>query len=235
VLLVALGHAGVGFLKGGYVGVDVFFVLSGFLITSLLARELLSTGRLRFVAFYARRVRRLLPAALLVLPVTAIVYELVASPLAVSERPLKIGDDIVDPGGPGWLEEVGRGTDSFLTDLRPFVGEILVVQPLPETTELMVDCLSTGADPVSCSAPAIHLRGTIPLRSLWDSLSGVAAVSLDGLLCPNGTCPAMVDGVPTYRDTNHLTVDFSHHLAKQLDEYLRSQGIVLGKGRIRAS
>jgi peptidoglycan/LPS O-acetylase OafA/YrhL len=150
-------------------------------------------------------------------------------------RPLKIGDEIVDPGGQGWLEEVSRGTDSFLTDLRPFVGEILVVQPLPETTEPMLDCLSTGADPVSCSAPAIHLRGTIPLQSLWDSLSGVAAVSLDGLLCPDGICPAMVDGVPTYRDTNHVTADFSHHLATPLDEYLRSQGIVLAKGRIRAS
>jgi peptidoglycan/LPS O-acetylase OafA/YrhL len=85
-LLVILFHAGMPGLGHGYIGVDVFFVLSGFLITSLLARELLSTGRLGFVAFYARRVRRLLPAALLVLLVTGIAYELVASPLAVSEN-----------------------------------------------------------------------------------------------------------------------------------------------------
>jgi hypothetical protein len=85
VLLVIAFHAGMTALGHGYVGVDVFFVLSGFLITSLLARELLGSGRLRFVAFYARRVRRLLPAALLVLLVTAVAYELVASPAAVSE------------------------------------------------------------------------------------------------------------------------------------------------------
>ena len=55
VLLVALGHAGVPFLGGGYVGVDVFFVLSGFLITGLLLTEALETGRISLVRFYARR------------------------------------------------------------------------------------------------------------------------------------------------------------------------------------
>ena len=85
-LLVILFHAGMPIFGHGYVGVDVFFVLSGFLITSLLARELLGTGRLRFVAFYARRVRRLLPAALFVLLVTAVAYQWVASPAAVYEN-----------------------------------------------------------------------------------------------------------------------------------------------------
>jgi peptidoglycan/LPS O-acetylase OafA/YrhL len=70
VLLVALAHAGVGFLKGGFVGVDVFFVLSGFLITGLLVAE---ARRRRFVSlaeFYLRRARRILPAATLTLIVT---------------------------------------------------------------------------------------------------------------------------------------------------------------------
>jgi len=72
VLLVVLGHAGVRFLPGGYVGVDVFFVISGFLITSLLVRELATTGRLSITRFYARRAVRLLPAAVLVLVVTLV-------------------------------------------------------------------------------------------------------------------------------------------------------------------
>ena len=59
-------------LPGGYVGVDVFFVISGFLITGHLMRERDVSGRIALVSFYARRVRRLLPAALLVLIVSAV-------------------------------------------------------------------------------------------------------------------------------------------------------------------
>src|SRR4051812_43452850 len=61
IVLVVLGHAGMPGFAGGYVGVDVFFVISGFLITSLLAREVRHTGRIAVGRFYARRVLRLLP------------------------------------------------------------------------------------------------------------------------------------------------------------------------------
>jgi peptidoglycan/LPS O-acetylase OafA/YrhL len=67
VLAVVLNHLWPNRLPGGYVGVDVFFVISGFLITGHLGRELADTGRVRLGRFYARRVRRLLPAAFLVL------------------------------------------------------------------------------------------------------------------------------------------------------------------------
>ena len=70
VLLVPLYHAGVPGFGGGYVGVDVFFVISGFLITGLILRELETTGRLSITGFYSRRARRLLPAAALTLLVT---------------------------------------------------------------------------------------------------------------------------------------------------------------------
>ena len=70
VLLVVAGHAGVPWLTGGYVGVDVFFVISGFLITSLLLREAEQTGRISVARFYGRRAVRLLPAAALVLLAT---------------------------------------------------------------------------------------------------------------------------------------------------------------------
>ena len=71
VLLVVAFHVGLPFLSGGFVGVDVFFVLSGFLITGLLVDELRSTGRVSLHEFYARRIRRLLPLATLVLGATA--------------------------------------------------------------------------------------------------------------------------------------------------------------------
>ena len=67
VLAVVLNHLWPNQLTGGYVGVDVFFVISGFLITSHLGREIADTGRVKLGRFYARRVRRLLPAAFLVL------------------------------------------------------------------------------------------------------------------------------------------------------------------------
>ena len=72
VLLVVLFHAGVPGISGGYVGVDVFFVISGFVITGLLLRERAFTGRTSILAFYGRRCRRIIPAATLVIVVTTI-------------------------------------------------------------------------------------------------------------------------------------------------------------------
>ncbi|CAA9244213.1 MAG: O-antigen acetylase [uncultured Acidimicrobiales bacterium] len=73
-------HAGI--LDGGFVGVDVFFVISGFLVTGLLWAELERDGRIDLGSFYARRARRLLPAAVLVLVVTVGLSVVVLSPLA---------------------------------------------------------------------------------------------------------------------------------------------------------
>ena len=72
VLLVVGYHLFPHQLRGGYVGVDVFFVISGFLITGQLVREVARTGRMSLLAFWGRRLRRLLPAALLVLAVCLI-------------------------------------------------------------------------------------------------------------------------------------------------------------------
>jgi peptidoglycan/LPS O-acetylase OafA/YrhL len=73
VLAVVLYHFWPARFSGGYVGVDIFFVISGFLITSHLMRELTATGTVRLGQFWARRARRLLPASLLVLLFCAIV------------------------------------------------------------------------------------------------------------------------------------------------------------------
>ena len=72
VLLVVGFHLWPDRLRGGFAGVDVFFVISGFLITGHLARELAQGGTIRLPAFYARRARRLLPAALTVLLAAAV-------------------------------------------------------------------------------------------------------------------------------------------------------------------
>jgi peptidoglycan/LPS O-acetylase OafA/YrhL len=82
VLPVILFHAGFDLFSGGFVGVDVFFVLSGFLITRLLLKELASTGTLSLPGFWARRARRLLPASCLVLVATLVAASVALSPLA---------------------------------------------------------------------------------------------------------------------------------------------------------
>lgn len=72
VVLVLVFHVWPAWLPAGYIGVDVFFVISGFLITGMLYRELERDGRIRFARFYVRRFRRLMPAASLVIGVTMV-------------------------------------------------------------------------------------------------------------------------------------------------------------------
>ena len=69
-LLVTLFHA--KWVNGGFIGVDIFYVISGFLITGLLLREIERTGTINFKEFYARRFKRLLPTSFFVLLVTAV-------------------------------------------------------------------------------------------------------------------------------------------------------------------
>ena len=80
VYLVVAFHAGLGKFSGGFVGVDIFFVLSGYLVTSILFRSLTATGKTNRRRFYSRRVRRILPASLVTLLLTALVFAAIATP-----------------------------------------------------------------------------------------------------------------------------------------------------------
>lgn len=90
VLLVVFFHVGLP-IPGGFVGVDIFFVLSGFVITRLLWAELLATGRLRLRNFYARRVRRLLPALALLLVFVAFGGFVLYTPLGLLQQMAQTG------------------------------------------------------------------------------------------------------------------------------------------------
>src|SRR4051812_34981398 len=67
VLAVVIFHYFPDVLPGGFIGVDIFFVISGYLITGIILTEIEDTGRFSVVRFYARRIRRLFPALMLVL------------------------------------------------------------------------------------------------------------------------------------------------------------------------
>lgn len=90
VVLIVAFHAGLP-VPGGFVGVDVFFVISGYVITAVLLRELEGTGAIDLVGFYSRRARRLLPALAVVVVAVAITAALVLSPLGSQQRAATTG------------------------------------------------------------------------------------------------------------------------------------------------
>ena len=90
-LLVVLFHADLAFVPGGFVGVDLFFVISGFVIMSMLLPRLESRGTLQLGWFYTRRLRRLLPALALAITITAIGSALFLSPLGPQQATASTG------------------------------------------------------------------------------------------------------------------------------------------------
>ncbi|OBH79296.1 acyltransferase [Mycobacterium scrofulaceum] len=110
VLAVVLFHCSAPGVGGGFVGVDVFFVISGFLITGLLWREAATAGTVRLSRFYGARARRLLPASALVGVVTAIASAILLSPLEV--KPVLI-DGIASALYVGNYQFARQGVDYF--------------------------------------------------------------------------------------------------------------------------
>jgi peptidoglycan/LPS O-acetylase OafA/YrhL len=90
VFVVVAFHAGLN-VPGGFTGVDIFFVISGFVITAMLAREWQSTGTLRFRTFYARRFRRLTPALAVLVLVVVVISALIQSPLGAQQITAETG------------------------------------------------------------------------------------------------------------------------------------------------
>jgi peptidoglycan/LPS O-acetylase OafA/YrhL len=128
VAAVLIFHGYPGWLPGGFLGVDAFFVLSGFLITSLLLSERERTGRISLARFWARRARRLLPALLLVLVAVAVLarYTLAAEELAALRR-----DALAALGYVANWRMVYRGGDYF--------AQTAAASPLQHTWSLGIE------------------------------------------------------------------------------------------------
>jgi peptidoglycan/LPS O-acetylase OafA/YrhL len=129
-------HLQIGWARGGYLGVDLFFVLSGFLITTLLLEEWVGTGRVNLVAFWGRRARRLLPALFLV--VLALALYLVCNAL------------FGGPGANGLIDLSGLRGDALATLLyvnnwhlifahQSYFAQFSTPSPLQHTWSLAIE------------------------------------------------------------------------------------------------
>jgi peptidoglycan/LPS O-acetylase OafA/YrhL len=109
ILAVLAFHLDPRWLPGGFLGVDVFFVISGFLITTLLVRERTRSGRIDLWGFWTRRARRLLPALLVLVPSVILLARLVEADLLVGIRRQAVGALTFSSN---WLE-IAAGSDYF--------------------------------------------------------------------------------------------------------------------------
>jgi peptidoglycan/LPS O-acetylase OafA/YrhL len=172
VAAVLIFHGYPAWLPGGFLGVDAFFVLSGFLITTLLLKEHHTYGRIRLGGFWARRARRLLPAFLLVLTAVVLLNRL----LVISDALPGLRTDALAALGyvANW-RMIYRGGDYFAADA--------MASPLQHTWSLAIEEQFYLLWPL---AVVLILRLTRPRRTLV-------------LLCGTGVVASMVATVLLYR------------------------------------
>jgi peptidoglycan/LPS O-acetylase OafA/YrhL len=164
VLIVVAFHCGIPGFSGGFVGVDIFFVLSGYLITGLLVREIHQTSRLNLLQFYARRVRRLLPACALTLILT-----------------LALGAVILAPAELVFAGRAARATALYMSNVFFGINAADYFAPDVESNP-MLHTWSLGVEeefylfwPLLI---VLGLRGLRSTKALWVLLWGVTVVSL---------------------------------------------------------
>ncbi len=166
---VLLCHAGLPFAGGGYVGVDVFFVISGFLITRLLLAELERTGSVSLLRFYARRAKRLLPLLFVVLAVVVVLSRLLFSPL----RGAEVSGDVVSSAFyfVNW-HFAAQSVDYFTQGIEPSPVQHLWSLAIEEQFYIVWPTLM-----LLVTWPLLR-RGFSPRPVLWAMVAVVAGVSL---------------------------------------------------------
>jgi peptidoglycan/LPS O-acetylase OafA/YrhL len=120
-------HSGLPYLSGGFLGVDVFFVISGFLITTILLKEF-ESGNFSLVKFYERRARRILPALLVIIIVISVFVPL------VSQNPKFIGDY-----GDSVLSTIFFGSNFYFWQTSGYFGSASELSPMLHTWSLAVE------------------------------------------------------------------------------------------------
>ncbi|MDT0303788.1 acyltransferase family protein [Streptomonospora wellingtoniae] len=186
--LVLVYHLDHDLLPGGYVGVDVFFVISGFLITSLLLREARRYGRVSLAGFYVRRIRRILPAASAVLVATGAgaLWLLPEPRLAETARELAAAGLYVEN-----LALADRSVDYLAAESAP--------SPVQHFWSLAVEEQFYLVWPLLFAACAALGARWVRLRVLGAAMAGVLAVSLTCSVAATFTDPAPAYFLPQTR------------------------------------
>ncbi len=195
VLLVVLGHAGAPHLSGGYVGVDVFFVLSGFLITGLLLSQAARDGRVRLGDFYVSRARRILPAAVLTLVVTDIAAHQLLNFVRAREA---VSDSVWAAIFAANVHFARAGTDYFAQDRPPspvqhfwtlaVEEQFYLVWPVVLALVLLVGVLRrrllwiVGAAGVASFAWSVHATAAHPVPAYFSTAARAWELALGAAL-----------------------------------------------------
>ncbi|GAA1844823.1 acyltransferase family protein [Asanoa iriomotensis] len=218
--LVLIYHAGVGFLPGGFVGVDVFFVISGFLITRQLVDEIGRTGRVSLTGFYARRAKRILPAATIVLIATAVATWL----FVTRERWHDIGGDLFASAVyvVNW-RFADRAVDYLAIDVDP--------SPVQHFWSLAVEEQFYLVWPLLIIATifiARRLRRSDPRPVLWIGLLAIAVPSFAWSIIQTASSPERAFFVSTTRMWELAVGAAVALVAARLGRIPRAAAIVLG-------
>ena len=172
VLAVLAFHGGMPWARGGFLGVDAFFVLSGYLITSLLLTEWEQSGRIALVSFWGRRARRLLPALLLMLTVVALGARALLPPEEL--RSLR-GDGLAALFYVANWRMILRGSDYFTQTATPSPLEhtwsLGIEEQFYLAWPLLLTCLLAGSRTVTARRAAV--RSAILLCAAGAGLSAV--------------------------------------------------------------
>ncbi|MBY0442566.1 MAG: acyltransferase [Mycobacteriaceae bacterium] len=161
VALVLAEHGGIAGMSGGFIGVDIFFVLSGFLITSLLFDELRCNGRIDLPAFWIRRARRLLPALVVMVLTVGLVHQLLPGEVVAGLRNDAVATFL-------WAANwrfIAEKTDYFTQGAPP--------SPLQHTWSLGVEEQYYFLWPLLLIAVALGLAARARRRNVWGTVGAV--------------------------------------------------------------
>ncbi|MFL5520737.1 MAG: acyltransferase family protein, partial [Gemmatimonadales bacterium] len=184
VLLVVAYHVGVSQVSGGFAGVDVFFVLSGYLITGILVDQVTLRGRVDYVQFYARRMRRLLPAATMTLLVVLTAGAILLGPM---ER--------IEPALSAVATSLYSSNVFFLTRAVDYFAASAETNPLLHTWSLAVE-------------EQFYLVWPLLLYGLWriGRVEAVRVGAIAGVLASTALMAwiAIRDGIPFVTDSGRV-------------------------------